>query len=129
MLENRVTVLNMARAMAAHAATRQGLVARNVANADTPGYRPRDLPSFAETLRAEAGAAMRQTRPGHLGARDGADAARATVVPGVTSPNGNGVSIEREMMRAAEIRQAHDLALAIRSTLSGAIRMTLGRAR
>jgi flagellar basal-body rod protein FlgB len=129
MLENRVTVLNMARAMAAHAAARQSQIAQNVANADTPGYRPRDLPSFAETLRSMDRPALRQTRPGHLAPREGPFAVEAIFVPGVTSPNGNGVSIEREMMRAAEVRQAHDLALAIRSTLSGAIRMALRGAR
>jgi flagellar basal-body rod protein FlgB len=131
MLENKVTVLNMARAMAAHAATRQGLVAANVANADTPGYRPRDLPSFAETMRGRAAddLALRRTRPGHLPSRETAGAFRSVVVRGVTSPNGNSVSIEAEMMRAAEVRQAHDLALAIRSALSGAVRTALGRGR
>lgn len=128
MLENKVTVLTVARAMAAHAATRQGLISQNVANADTPGYRPRDLPSFAETLRRAGGLPLRQTRPGHV-AGDGGGAPRPVTVAGVASPNGNGVSIEREMMRAAEVRQAHDMALAIRATLSGAIRTALGRGR
>ena len=129
MLENKVTVLTLARGMAAHAAARQGLIAQNVAHADTPGYRPRDLPSFAETFRGTGGLAMQRTRPGHLGVREGPAALRPVAVPGATSPNGNGVSIEREMMRAAEVRQAHDLALAIRSSLSGAIRTALGRGR
>jgi flagellar basal-body rod protein FlgB len=129
MLENKVTVLNTARAMAAHAATRQGLISQNVANADTPGYRPRDLPSFGEAFRNLDAAPLRQKRPGHLAGRDGGGTMRPVVIPGVTSPNGNGVSIEREMMRAAEVRQAHDMALAIRASLSGAIRTALGRGR
>ena len=41
-------MMAMARAMTGHAVVRQQLLARNVANADTPGYRAQDLAGFAE---------------------------------------------------------------------------------
>lgn len=129
MFENRVKVLGMARAMAAHAAARQGLIAQNVAHADTPGYRPRDLPSFASALREANAGALRQTRPGHIAGGPGAVTLRPVTLAGTPSPNGNAVSLEQEMVRAAEVRQAHDLALAIQGKLSGTIRMALGRSR
>jgi flagellar basal-body rod protein FlgB len=125
MFTNKVEVLNMARAMAAHAAARQGQVARNVANADTPGYRARHLPDFAEVWEGR-GQAMRATREGHLGGA-GRIAVTAVVDARHQSPNGNSVSLEAEMMAAAEARQTHDWALAIHRTLSGSIRSTLGR--
>ena len=63
-----ITVLRTAREMAAYAAQRQAIIAENVANADTPGYRARDLALFAETFAARRYAqGMRATRPGHFG--------------------------------------------------------------
>ena len=47
--------------------------------------------------------------------------------PGEAAPNGNTVSIEREMLTAAEGRQQHDMALAITKSLGGVIRTSLGR--
>lgn len=125
MFTNKVEVLNMARAMAAHAAARQGQVARNVANGDTPGYRARQLPDFAEVWESR-GQTMRATRQGHLGGV-GRIAVDAVIDSRNQSPNGNSVSLEAEMVAAAEARQAHDWALAISRTLSGSIRSTLGR--
>lgn len=125
MFVNKVEVLTMARAMASHAAARQGVIAANVANADTPGYRARDLVSFAEVWQGQ-GMALRATRAGHLG---GGSKAGVGMMPDRlhVSPNGNSVSLEAEMVKAAEARQAHDMALAIYRSLSGNIRATLGR--
>lgn len=120
-------VQSMARALARHSAGRQALVARNMANADTPGYRTRDLPAFADIYRdLGAGQGLRATRPGHIGAQNGA-AVPVQVVKGVSSPNGNAVSIEREMVKAVELRQTHDMALAIQKSLGGILSTTLGR--
>jgi len=44
----QLSIFKTAYAMATHAGRRQALLAENVANADTPGYRPRDLATFAE---------------------------------------------------------------------------------
>lgn len=125
MFTNKVEVLSMARAMAAHAAARQGVIAGNVANADTPGYRARHLPSFAEVWDSR-GQALRSTRAGHLAA-SGQVAMRPLADTASLSPNGNSVSLEAEMVAAADARQAHDFALAIHRSLSGAVRTTLGR--
>ncbi|MDO9525514.1 MAG: FlgB family protein [Gemmobacter sp.] len=126
MFENKVEVLNMARAMAAHAAARQGIIARNMANADTPGYRAADLPEFAEAWRSSGDTAMRMTRSAHL---SGGRNTTLTAIPelGNVGPNGNSVSLETEMVKAAEVKQQHDMALAIYSSLSGVVRTALGR--
>lgn len=103
-------VSQMASALAAHQGARLGLVAENVANADTPGYRARDLPDFA-TVWAQGGA-MRATRPGHFGAET-PEPPRPVVLPGPAGRDGNTVSLDDELIRAATIRQGHDMALAI----------------
>lgn len=130
---DRIEILRQAQAMAAHAGARQSSIAQNIANADTPGYRPSDLAPFAEAYREAAGdIGLRQTRPGHLGSAASAGPLTeilARPVPGATSPNGNGVSIEAEMMKAAEVRQQHDMALSIYQNALGVLRSSLGRQR
>jgi len=126
---NNIEIMQTAQAMARHAVARQTLVARNVANADTPGYRASDMPDFAETYRAsQGGTALRATRPGHLeyGA-DSAAAARAIDTRTEAAPNGNTVSIEDEMVKAAELRQQHDMAMAIYGKARDILRASLGR--
>lgn len=130
---DNIEVFRQAQAMASYAGARQSAIARNIANADTPGYKPTDLAPFAETYRAASGdMALRQTRGRHLMPGEGAgglNEARARPVPGATAPNGNAVSIETEMMKAAEVRISHDLALSIYQNAIGILRTSLGRPR
>ena len=41
-----IDILSLASALAAHANVRQEVIAENVAHADTPGYRARDIADF-----------------------------------------------------------------------------------
>jgi len=125
----RLAVLQMAHDAAVHAAARQGVIARNVAHADTPGFRAQDLPSFAATLR-EGGAgtaALLASRPGHLDAHAATRPARPVVDRGAAvNPNGNSVALDRELMRAAMARQDHDTALTVYRSVTGILRAALG---
>lgn len=124
----KLELTRMAQALAAQSGARMAVIAENVANADTPGYKAKDLPAFAEVYE-EAGLEMRATRPGHLSAPPEA----ATPVPDITrgheSPNGNSVSLEAEMVKSVEARQNHEMALAIYRVTSDVIRASLGRPR
>lgn len=125
MFEN-LDLFQTSHAMARHAGQRQALVARNMANADTPRYQPRDLTPFE--ARVTAGAGMKATRPDHLHAPPGGGGARIrTIESAALSPNGNGVSVEEEMLRAVDVKRQHDRALAVyRHTLT-VLRSSLGR--
>lgn len=112
-------------AMAAHAGQRQALVATNIANADTPGYRAQRIGGFAETLREE-GVRLRATRPGHL-APPGGSAPRAADAGGEAAPNGNSVSVEREMIASVEVAREHSRALALYRHGMTVLRISLGR--
>ena len=127
MLE-KLDTIRMARAMNSHAAERAKLVAGNVANADTPGYRARDLSPFADTYRSGAASPMRATRPGHLSdAAPSRSDARVIEDQGGLSPNGNSVSLEAEMVKTAEAKRQHEISVAIyRSSLS-VLRSAIGR--
>ena len=116
-----------AAAMARHAGSRQAVVAENIANADTPGYRARAIGAFAETYRSDANHAMRSSRPGHLQAGTMARSARPEVTADEPSPNGNSVSLETEMLHGVEVAREHSRALAIYKHALGVIRTSLGR--
>ena len=124
-----INTLTLASALAAHATARQRLLSENVAHADTPGYRARDIAAFAETLDAAPAFAARTTRPGHIGF--GADPRgfepRETAAFGAETPNGNSVSLEDQMMRSAEVRQAHELAVGVYAKSLAILRATLSQ--
>ena len=110
-----LNILYLASALAAHASARQEVIAENVAHADTPGYRARDIADFAAVLDSGPAFAARMTRPGHMdfGADPHGFEPREVAAFGAETPNGNSVSLEDQMMRAAEVRQEHDLALGV----------------
>jgi flagellar basal-body rod protein FlgB len=123
-------VMRMAQDLARHSGARQSQIARNIANADTPGYRARDLVSFSETYSSgQRGTDMRISRSGHLVPGIAAPAYRSTDLGGEASPNGNTVSLEQEMVRATQAKSNHDLALTVYKTSLDIIRTSLGRGR
>lgn len=123
----KLEITAMAQSMAAHAGQRLGVIAQNVANADTPGYHTQDTQDFASVWRDSAGEGMQATRPGHLPGGSTAQMARVAESRGSSSPNGNSVSLETEMVKAVETRQQHEMALAIYRGTSEVIRASLGR--
>lgn len=125
MFEN-IQMMRMARALTAHAADRHVATARNIANADTPGYRATDLGEFEESF--AQGASLRVSDPRHLPAPDwtpGAARLAETATP--MSPNGNSVSLEEELVRAADVKRQHDLSLAVYRSGLDLMRSGLGR--
>ena len=123
----KLEITAMAQAMASHAGARLGAISQNMANADTPGYKARDVADFAAVWEAGHGGAMRNTRTGHLGSDAQTPTAVAISGGGASAPNGNSVSLEGEMVKAVEVRQQHDMALAIYRNTSAIIRTSLGR--
>lgn len=124
----KLELTRMAQALAAQSGARMAVIAENVANADTPGYKAKDMPAFAEVFAAE-GEAMRATRPGHLAGASPTALPMPDTARGHEAPNGNSVSLEAEMVKSVETRQNHDMALAIYRATSDVIRASLGRNR
>lgn len=107
---------------------RLSVLAQNVANADTPGFRPRDITPFRRELEGELRLAMARTQPGHgMGNPLAAINARADRNAVEVAPDGNAVSLDREALRVAETETAHQLAMAVHRSFMGMFRLTLGR--
>lgn len=124
----KLQIFRMAHAMAQHAGARQSVLARNMANADTPGYAARDVAPFAETYSGGGGFAPRATRPGHFGDTAGGHAVQIRdAADGQTDPNGNSVSLEQEMLKSVEVKRQHDRALAIYKSSLTVLRAATGR--
>ncbi len=130
-MDMNLSILRLASGLMAHATARQRVISENIAHADTPGYRARDIADFATTLDGQDAFSARMTRPGHIafGADpNGFDPREATVL-GAETPNGNSVSLEDQMMRAAEVRQSHELAMGVYRKSMDILRASIGRGR
>jgi flagellar basal-body rod protein FlgB len=101
---------------------RQRLISENIANASTPGYRPRDLDTsafermLASAGGAEAGLQMVRTSPTHMmpGGAMGPTQANITTVPdSETTIDGNAVVLEDQMAKASDTRMQFDTAIAL----------------
>jgi len=91
-------------------ATRSAALADNIANADTPGFKARDVPTFEAALNA-ASVAMLRTNANHLAPTQfGARTFELVNRPGeVPKHSGNTVSLETELANLGEVRSQHSL--------------------
>ena len=106
-------------ALAEHASKRHALIAENIANADTPGFKARDLQPFAEIYQkaVEQGEKIDAIKA-NVRLMDAAD---------IASPNGNTVSLEQQTMLAAQIKGDHEMALAVYRKSLEMMKMAIGK--
>lgn len=98
-----LNILNLTSSMASHAAQRHAVIAENIANADTPEYKAKDLQPFADAYKSA------QLKGQTLADSD--FKLFETNMGDAFSPNGNSVSLEDQMMRSAQTQNDHALAL------------------
>lgn len=94
---------------------RTGVLAENIANADTPDFVARDLRK-TDTRKAAPAPALTVSNARHVSGGVAARGAgfRAVAAPdGEASINGNQVSVETEMMKLSQTRQDYQLASTI----------------
>jgi flagellar basal-body rod protein FlgB len=127
---SELPILSMLRTRMLWHQERQRVLAENVANADTPGFRPRDLaPLQPDRLVLPPGAVvLARTSPGHLGA-DAADTAFQSRPDSRYDirPAGNGVSLEDEMLKVAANQMDYQAATALYTRSLGLFKTALGK--
>lgn len=115
---------------------RQRLLAENVANADTPNFRPRDLtqPKFDGPASAVApGLGLVRTASAHLSGSGVSGSGGAGQFEsrqrngGEIRPTGNAVSLEDEMLKVAANQMDYQAATAVYSRSLGLIKAAIGR--
>ncbi len=116
---------------------RSEVLAQNVANSDTPGYRARDLKevNFGEMVARERSggrtfARPTLTHPAHMDGRSGSTIAfRVSDDPGKHQPtvSGNTVSMEQQMQRVGETQLAYQMVVDLYRKHLGLFRTAIGR--
>ena len=112
---------------------RQRVLAENVANADTPGFQPRDLvePKFERPAPAGApsGLMLVRTSPGHQVTAASGSASFASTRDGGQQirPTGNAVTLEEQMIKVAANQMDYQAATSVYSRSLGLIKTALGR--
>jgi flagellar basal-body rod protein FlgB len=132
-----IPILSMLRTRLEWAQQRQRVLAENVANADTPRYRARDLAPLKFEAPGEAGSAsasastvaLATTEPGHIG---GLDLSRSQFRSEAKDhyevrPEGNAVDIEEEMMKVAANQMDYQAATAVYTHSLDLIKTALGK--
>ncbi len=126
-----IPIFSMLRTRMQWSQERQRLLAENVANADTPNYRPRDL----SPLRFDPGGpppvaplVLAQTAPGHIaGSIAGSTQFPSNARGGYEiRPAGNAVNLEDEMMKVASNQMDYQAATALYSRSLGLLKTALG---
>jgi len=93
---------------------RQAAIAENVANANTPGYRTRDVTPFSEVFERTS-VALATTHAGHIAfERDRAISASPVEARNMqASASGNSVSVEQELIKAGEVNRDYALTTSV----------------
>jgi flagellar basal-body rod protein FlgB len=134
MLQPRAMLFDLISARSAWLGQRQAVLGQNVAQADTPGYRPRDLKpvSFGALLRHAGGVPRRlepaRTSPAHVAGQATAPGpfADEQVASYEVTPSGNGVELPEQMEKMAATELDHQLTTSLYRSYVGMLRTALG---
>lgn len=107
-----IFLLDLASRKSAWLAARQAVVAGNVANANTPGFRPKDVTPFQDVL-AHTQLQLVSTNAADVDAPDAGGFAAVEAPQEIDrseiAENGNGVAVEEEMSKAGDISRDYAL--------------------
>jgi flagellar basal-body rod protein FlgB len=107
--------------------TRQKLLAENVANADTPGFRPKDLQAMSAPG-VPGGVRIEATAPGHITTSGGPGApGERGGVKFETRPSGNSVTIEDEMTKLADTQMDYQTVASLYTKSLSLLKIAIGK--
>jgi len=130
-----IPILSMLRTRLQWSQERQRVLAENVANADTPKYRGRDLtaPKFEDPTQVTPTpvtmVSLSQTEPGHIGGMSlsGSGFKTESRENFEIRPTGNAVSIEDEMMKVAANQMDYAAVTALYTRSLNLMKTALGK--
>ncbi len=130
---NNLSLFGIVRNRLSWLTQRQEVLAQNIANSDTPNYRPSDLKAynFGELVRREnMQLSLKTSDPSHLKGirrriRDFSSEIERR--PFETSPNGNSVVLEEQMAKVSETEISHRFTTQIYKKHLLMLKMALGK--
>ena len=129
---NNLTLMNMAQHKLNWLSERQSVLAQNVANADSPSYRSKDLKpiDFKREVEQVTKLPVAVTEGNHMTGTTPRNDFRVEKEGYKevyeTSPNGNSVVLEEQMIAVQDTKLQYDLALNLYSKQIGMFRTALG---
>jgi len=108
---------------------RQGVLASNIANANTPGFRGSDLQPFSSVLRGMTPVTPLRTQPAHMAGTVPSSIA-GIVQDSVTarSVDGNSIALDQQLTNVADTESAQSLVSTIWKNYMGMFNTVLGKA-
>lgn len=129
MAVSKISIFSMLRTRMQWHQERQRVLAENVANADTPNFKARDLaaPKFDSAL-TTASVDLARTAPAHLSGPGGTGSRfRSEREQFEVRPRGNAVSLEDEMMKVAANQMDYQAASALYGRSLALIKLAIGK--
>ncbi len=135
MFSNDAPIMSMMKKKMGWLSQRQSVLAQNVANADSPNYVGSDLKPF--TFREEIGKVQARipvsvTSENHIeGPRNANDAFESNELRKryETSPDGNGVNLEEQLIKVGETQMDHELVTQLYAKYHNMFKIAIGRGR
>ncbi len=128
---SQIPIFSMLRTKMQWHQERQRLLAENVANADTPKFKPRDLtPMRLDRTQPAAALAVAQTSAGHIAGSNASGPAQFQLDRSgqfEVRPTGNAVSLEDEMLKVAANQMDYQAATALYARGLGLLKTALGK--
>jgi flagellar basal-body rod protein FlgB len=126
-----IPILSMLRERMEWHQERQRVLAENVANADTPNYRAKDLapPDFSHEM--QLALALDRTDPAHITAQGGGGGSAFAADSGgryAIRPRGNSVTHEDEMLKVASNQMDYEAVTSLYTRSLALIKIAIGRA-
>jgi flagellar basal-body rod protein FlgB len=130
-----IPILSMLRTRLQWSQERQRVLAQNVANADTPGYRASDLTPVKFATPTQAGAAplttvsLVRTESGHIAGIGQSDSSFRTSSGDnyEIRPTGNAVNLEQEMIKVAANQMDYQAVTALYTRSLSLLKTALGK--
>lgn len=135
MFSHDVPLISMMKKKMGWLSQRQSVIAQNIANADSPNYVGNDLKPFtfrSEVARVQSRIPVSVTQGNHIegprlsGSEFEANELRKRYE---TSPDGNGVNLEEQLIKVGETQMQHELVTQLYSKYHNMFKTAIGRGR
>lgn len=124
----RIALFDLAEKRLNWTAQRQNVLAANIANANTPAYKGRDVESFDKVLAGAVAAEPVRTQPGHMaGSLPSGLASLVKDPPKTASLDGNSIAIDEQLTKVADTESTQKLVTSVWKTYMGMFTLALGK--
>lgn len=125
---SKIGLFDLAEKRLAWTAQRQGVLASNIANANTPAFQARDVQSFESVLSGTGSITPVTTQPGHMaGTVPSGLASLTTDPPKARALDGNTVALDQQLTKVADTETTQSLVTTVWKKYMGMFSMALGR--